>query len=159
MVKALLLDKKNQSPAPTPVKAVEEVVLISHAVAAHSYQLVQPPLAMFIGLNIHRKYVLQAAQLSTTKNHRLSSPISNQIRLPVFPRSKQYNVQIKGNNQKSINNQTEGTSIKLQLTKPPDNKGQNLSDSRLFQPPAYQAPAIQAPALRFKCIEEGFQPT
>ncbi|GKF28982.1 hypothetical protein Tco_0095324, partial [Tanacetum coccineum] len=36
MVKALLLDKKNQSPAPTPVKAVEESCVTCGG--AHSYQ-------------------------------------------------------------------------------------------------------------------------
>ncbi|GJZ17129.1 hypothetical protein Tco_0553252 [Tanacetum coccineum] len=49
MVKALLLDKKNQSPAPTPVKAVEESCVTCGG--AHSYQtcpattgnVVQPP--------------------------------------------------------------------------------------------------------------------
>ncbi|GJW18205.1 hypothetical protein Tco_0025641 [Tanacetum coccineum] len=41
MVKALLLDKKNQSPAPTPVKAVEESCVTCGG--AHSYQTGQPP--------------------------------------------------------------------------------------------------------------------
>ncbi|GKF96576.1 hypothetical protein Tco_0292397 [Tanacetum coccineum] len=36
MVKALLLDKNNQSPAPTPVKAVEESCVTCGG--AHSYQ-------------------------------------------------------------------------------------------------------------------------
>ncbi|GJR19125.1 hypothetical protein Tco_0967652 [Tanacetum coccineum] len=38
MVKALLLDKKNQSPAPTPVKAVEQSCVTCGG--AHSYQFV-----------------------------------------------------------------------------------------------------------------------
>ncbi|GJW93422.1 hypothetical protein Tco_0173094 [Tanacetum coccineum] len=42
MVKALLLDKKNQSPAPTPVKAVEESCVTCGG--AHSYQTCPPPL-------------------------------------------------------------------------------------------------------------------
>ncbi|GJX12433.1 reverse transcriptase domain-containing protein [Tanacetum coccineum] len=41
MVKALLLDKKNQSPAHTPVKAVRKVCV--NFVVLHSYQTVQPP--------------------------------------------------------------------------------------------------------------------
>ncbi|GKA76646.1 hypothetical protein Tco_0783107 [Tanacetum coccineum] len=66
MVKALLLDKKNQSPAPTPVKAVEEscvtwVVLIPT-------KLVQP-LAMFIEI-ISKNVSLKQPQLTTTRKQR-----------------------------------------------------------------------------------------
>ncbi|GJX79355.1 reverse transcriptase domain-containing protein, partial [Tanacetum coccineum] len=46
MVKALLLDKKNQSQAPAPVKAVEESCVTCGG--AHSYQIVPPLMATFI---------------------------------------------------------------------------------------------------------------
>ncbi|GJV05090.1 hypothetical protein Tco_1338659 [Tanacetum coccineum] len=46
MVKALLLDKKNQTQAPAPVKAVEKVVLL--AVELILIEIVPPPMATFI---------------------------------------------------------------------------------------------------------------
>ncbi|GKF41629.1 reverse transcriptase domain-containing protein, partial [Tanacetum coccineum] len=66
MVKALLLDKKNQSPAPTPVKAVEEYV--SQAAAANYNQ----------------------------GNTGYRAPISNQIRPPGFPPVQNNHVQNQG---------------------------------------------------------------
>ncbi|GJV45570.1 hypothetical protein Tco_1430106 [Tanacetum coccineum] len=59
MVKALLLDKKNQSPAPTPVKAVEESCVTCGG--AHSYQTCPALLAMFNRDIISKEYVSQAA--------------------------------------------------------------------------------------------------
>ncbi|GJU76505.1 hypothetical protein Tco_1273575 [Tanacetum coccineum] len=71
MVKALLLDKKNQSPAPTPVKAVEE------------------------------KYVSQSAATNYNQgNTGYRAPIANQIRPPGFPPiQNNHNVKNQGNNQ------------------------------------------------------------
>ncbi|GKE88397.1 hypothetical protein Tco_1565872, partial [Tanacetum coccineum] len=62
MVKALLLDKKNQSPAPTPVKAVEESCV-----------------------NIQEYVSLAAAANYNQGNTGYRAPISNQIRPPGFP--------------------------------------------------------------------------
>ncbi|GJQ94013.1 reverse transcriptase domain-containing protein [Tanacetum coccineum] len=58
MVKALLLDKKNQSPAPTPVKAVEESCVTCGG--AHSYQTCPATTGNVYRDNI-QEYVSQAA--------------------------------------------------------------------------------------------------
>ncbi|GJU32586.1 hypothetical protein Tco_1176175 [Tanacetum coccineum] len=58
MVKALLLDKKNQSPAPTPVKAVEESCVTCGG--AHSYQTCPATSGNVYRDNI-QEYVSQAA--------------------------------------------------------------------------------------------------
>ncbi|GKF70369.1 hypothetical protein Tco_0203426, partial [Tanacetum coccineum] len=109
MVKALLLDKKNQSPAPTPVKAV---VLIPT-------KLVQPPLAMFIVDNI-QEYVSQAAATNYNQgNTGYRAPISNQIRPPGFPPvQNNHNVQNQGNNQNRYN-QNQGNFNQAPAYQPP----------------------------------------
>ncbi|GKF97592.1 hypothetical protein Tco_0293413 [Tanacetum coccineum] len=58
MVKALLLDKKNQSPAPTPVKAVEQSCVTCSG--AHSYQTCPATSGNVYQDNI-QEYVSQAA--------------------------------------------------------------------------------------------------
>ncbi|GJY75542.1 reverse transcriptase domain-containing protein [Tanacetum coccineum] len=118
MVKALLLDKKNQSPAPTPVKAVEESCVTCGG--AHSYQTCPATTGNVYRDNI-QEYVSQAAApITTTKQTTvIVAPISIQIRPPGFP--------------------------PLQFTSPGSSRS-NLSTSRLFKPPSYQAPPIQAPA-------------
>ncbi|GKG10435.1 hypothetical protein Tco_0341835, partial [Tanacetum coccineum] len=58
MVKALLHDKKNQSPAPTPVKAVEESCVTCGG--AHSYQTCPATSGNVYRDNI-QEYVSQAA--------------------------------------------------------------------------------------------------
>ncbi|GKA26377.1 hypothetical protein Tco_0712486 [Tanacetum coccineum] len=58
MVKALLLDKKNQSPAPTPVKAVEQSCVTCGG--AHSYQTCPATSGNVYRDNI-QEYVSQAA--------------------------------------------------------------------------------------------------
>ncbi|GKC57217.1 hypothetical protein Tco_1084815 [Tanacetum coccineum] len=58
MVKSLLLDKKNQSPAPTPVKAVEESCVTCGG--AHSYQTCPATTSNVYRDNI-QEYVSQAA--------------------------------------------------------------------------------------------------
>ncbi|GJU88560.1 hypothetical protein Tco_1300983 [Tanacetum coccineum] len=82
MVKALLLDKKNQSPAPTPVKAVEESCVTCGG--AHSYQTCPATSGNVYRDNI-QEYVSQAAAANFNQgNTGYRAPISNQIRpLPV----------------------------------------------------------------------------
>ncbi|GJR39927.1 reverse transcriptase domain-containing protein [Tanacetum coccineum] len=69
MVKALLLDKKNQSPAPTPVKAVEESCVTCGG--AHSYQTCPATSGNVYRDNI-QEYVSQAAAANFNHqgNHR-----------------------------------------------------------------------------------------
>ncbi|GJY90873.1 hypothetical protein Tco_0506069, partial [Tanacetum coccineum] len=83
MMKALLLDKKNQSPAPTPVKAVEESYVTCGG--AHSYQTCPATIGNVYRDNI-QEYVSQTATANYNQgNPSYRSPISNQIRPPGFP--------------------------------------------------------------------------
>ncbi|GJS15255.1 reverse transcriptase domain-containing protein [Tanacetum coccineum] len=131
MVKALLLDKKNQSQAPAAVKAVEESFVTCGG--AHSHRNCPA-----IDGNVYRdniqEYVSQAAVLNYNQGNTGYRPpmIANQVRPPGFPP-----VQKQGNNQNRYN----------------QNRGNNYNQGLIFQPPvnqpqAYQAPSYQAPAPR-----------
>ncbi|GJW75455.1 reverse transcriptase domain-containing protein [Tanacetum coccineum] len=117
MVKALLLDKKNQSPAPTPVKAVEESCVTCGAAA-----------------NFNQG------------NTGYRAPISNQIRPPGFPPAQNNHVQNQGNNQNRYN-QNRGNFNQAPAYQPPVNQGQiyrpQVVQPPAYQAPAYQAPAPQ----------------
>ncbi|GJV64423.1 reverse transcriptase domain-containing protein [Tanacetum coccineum] len=117
MVKALLFDKKNQSPAPTPVKAVEE------------------------------KYVSQEAAANFNQgNTGYRAPISNQIRPPGFPPIQNHHVQNQGNNQNRYN-QNRGNFNQAPAYQSPVHQGQvyrpQVVQPPAYQAPAYQAPAPQ----------------
>ncbi|GJV09070.1 reverse transcriptase domain-containing protein [Tanacetum coccineum] len=125
MVKALLLDKKSQAPA--PVKAVEESCVTYGG--AHSYQNCPATDGNVYRDNI-QEYVSQAVCNFNQGNTGYRAPIANQIRPPGFPP-----VQNQGNNQNRYN-QNWGTNYnQSQIYRPPIN-----------QPPVYQAPPYQAPA-------------
>ncbi|GJX17123.1 hypothetical protein Tco_0217955 [Tanacetum coccineum] len=139
MVKALLLDKKNQSPAPTPVKAVEESCVTCGG--AHSYQTCPATSGNVYRDNI-QEYVSQAAAANYNQgNTGYRAPISNQIRPPGFPPN--HNVQNQGNNQNRYN-QNRGNFNQAPAYQSPVNQGQ-IYRPQVVQPPAYQAPAYQAP--------------
>ncbi|GKB88181.1 hypothetical protein Tco_0960453 [Tanacetum coccineum] len=119
MVKALLLDKKSQAPA--PVKAVEENYVTCGG--AHSYRNCPATDGNVYRDNI-QEYVSQAAAANFNQgNTGYRPPIANQIRPPGFPPVQQN----QGNNQNRGNNYNQG-----QIYRPPIN-----------QPPAYQALAPQ----------------
>ncbi|GJU93027.1 hypothetical protein Tco_1317783 [Tanacetum coccineum] len=124
MVKALLLDKKSQAPA--PVKAVEESCVTCGG--AHSYQNCPATNGNVYRDNI-QEFVSQAAAANFNQgNTGYRAPIANQIRPPGFPP-----VQNQGNNQKRYN-QNQGTLYnQSQIYRPPIN-----------QPPIHQAPPYQA---------------
>ncbi|GJY73613.1 hypothetical protein Tco_0478044 [Tanacetum coccineum] len=83
MVKALPLDKKNQSPAPTPVKTVEESCVTCGG--AHSYQTCPATTGNVYRDNI-QEYVSQAAAANYNQGKTgYRAPIANQIRPPGFP--------------------------------------------------------------------------
>ncbi|GKB65272.1 reverse transcriptase domain-containing protein [Tanacetum coccineum] len=128
MVKALLLDKKNQTQAPAPVKAVEESCVTCGG--AHSYRNCPATDGNVYRDNI-QEYVSQAAAANFNQgNTSYRAPIANQIRPPGFPP-----VQNQGNNQNRYN-QNRGTNYnQSQIYRPPIN-----------QPPVHQAPPYQAPA-------------
>ncbi|GKB35276.1 reverse transcriptase domain-containing protein [Tanacetum coccineum] len=128
MAKALLLDKKNQTQAPAPVKAVEESCVTYGG--AHSYRNCPATDGNVYRDNI-QEYVSKAAATSFNQgNTHYRAPIANQIRPPSFPP-----VQNQGNNQNRYN-QNRGNNYKQgQIYRPPIN-----------QPPVHQAPPYQAPA-------------
>ncbi|GJV68735.1 reverse transcriptase domain-containing protein [Tanacetum coccineum] len=129
MVKALLLDKKNQSQTPAPVKAVEESCVTCGG--AHSYQNCPATDGNVYRDNI-QEYVSQAAAANFNQgNTGYRAPIANQIRPPGFPPVQQN----QGNNQNRYN----------------QNRGNNYNQSQIYrppinQPPVHQAPPYQAPA-------------
>ncbi|GJW21971.1 reverse transcriptase domain-containing protein [Tanacetum coccineum] len=83
MVKALLLDKKNQNQAPTPVKAVEESCVTCGG--AHSYQNFPATNGNVYRDNI-QEFVSQAAAANFNQgNTGYRAPIANQIRLSFLP--------------------------------------------------------------------------
>ncbi|GJS35598.1 hypothetical protein Tco_0533980 [Tanacetum coccineum] len=155
MVKALLLDKKNQSPAPTPVKAVEESCVTCGG--AHSYQTCPATTGNVYRDNI-QEYVSQAAAANYNQgNTGYRAPISNQIRPPGFPPAQNnHNVQNQGNNQNRYN-QNRGNFNQAPAYQPPVHQGQ-IYRPQVVQPPAYQAPAYQAPAPQIQGVsKEDFQ--
>ncbi|GJZ10041.1 reverse transcriptase domain-containing protein [Tanacetum coccineum] len=129
MVKALLLDKKNQTQAPAPVKAVEENCVTCGG--AHSYRNCPATDGNVYRDNI-QEYVSQAAAANFNQgNTGYRAPIANQIRPPGFPPVQQN----QGNNQNRYN----------------QNRGNNYNQSQIYrppinQPPVHQAPPYQAPA-------------
>ncbi|GKC77387.1 reverse transcriptase domain-containing protein [Tanacetum coccineum] len=127
MVKALLLDKKSQAPA--PVKAVEESCVTCGG--AHSYRNCPATDGNVYRDNI-QEYVSQAAAANFNQgNTGYRAPIANQIRPPGFPPVQQN----QGNNQNRYN----------------QNRGNNYNQGKFYrppinQPPVHQAPPYQAPA-------------
>ncbi|GJU82665.1 reverse transcriptase domain-containing protein [Tanacetum coccineum] len=86
MVKALLLDKKNQSPAPTPVKAVEESCVTCGG--AHSYQTCPATTGNVYRDNI-QEYVSQAAAANYNQGRRgkggKETPLTRDPRFILLP--------------------------------------------------------------------------
>ncbi|GJV29347.1 reverse transcriptase domain-containing protein [Tanacetum coccineum] len=128
MVRALLLDKKNQSQAPATVKAVEESCVTCGG--AHSYRNCPATDGNVYRDNI-QEYVSQAAAVNYNQGNTGYRPpmVANQIRPPGFPP-----VQNNQNNQRNNQNRYN------------QNRGNNYNQGPIYQPPAYQAPAYQAPA-------------
>ncbi|GJT17500.1 reverse transcriptase domain-containing protein [Tanacetum coccineum] len=129
MVKALLLDKKNQTQAPAPMKAVEESCITYGG--AHSYQNCPATDGNVYRDNI-QEYVSQAATANFNQgNTGYRASIANQIRPPGFPPVQQN----QGNNQNRYNQNRGNNYNQGQIYRPPIN-----------QPPVHQAPPYQAPA-------------
>ncbi|GJV73741.1 reverse transcriptase domain-containing protein [Tanacetum coccineum] len=129
MVKALLLDKKNQSQAPVTVKAAEESCVACGG--AHSYRNCPATDGNVYRDNI-QEYISQAAAVNYNQgNTNYRPPIANQIRPPSFPPVQQN----QGNNQNHYNQNRENNYNQGQIYRPLIN-----------QPPVHQAPPYQAPA-------------
>ncbi|GJY98804.1 hypothetical protein Tco_0516234 [Tanacetum coccineum] len=139
MVKALLLDKKNQSQAPAPVKAVEESCVTCGG--AHSYRNCPATDGNVYRDNI-QEYVSQAAVANFNQgNTGYRAPIANQIRPPGFPPVQQN----QGNNQNRYNQNRGNNYNQGPIYQPPVNQGQ-IYRPPINQPPVHQAPPYQAPA-------------
>ncbi|GJY11728.1 hypothetical protein Tco_0381037 [Tanacetum coccineum] len=136
MVKALLLDKKNQSQAPATVKAVEESCVTCGG--AHSRRSCPATDGNVYRDNI-QEYVSQAAMANFNQgNTGYRPPIANQIRPPGFPPVQQN----QGNNQNRYNK----------------NQGNNYNQGPIYRPPVNQPPAYQAPAPQTQGVsKEDFQ--
>nr|GFB12701.1 reverse transcriptase domain-containing protein [Tanacetum cinerariifolium] len=160
MVRALLLDKKNQSsasatsPTPTPVKAVEPNCVTCGG--AHSYQNCPAASGNVYRDNI-QEYVSQAAVANYNQGNTHLRPqmVANQIRPPGFPP-----VQTHQNNQNNFNrgnnfNQNRGGNFNQSNF----NQGGNFNQGQFHrpqvnQPPAYQAPAYQAPIPQTQSVSK-----
>ncbi|GJZ96243.1 hypothetical protein Tco_0668577 [Tanacetum coccineum] len=114
MVKALLLDKKNQSPAPTPIKRSKKVVLL--AVVLIRTEIAPPPMATFI-VTIFKSTSLKPPQLTTTKEIPVIEPrLLIKFDLPVFLPLK--TIKTIKEIIRTVITKTREISIKLQLTNP-----------------------------------------
>ncbi|GJY36632.1 reverse transcriptase domain-containing protein [Tanacetum coccineum] len=113
MVKALLLEKKNQTQALTPVKAVEESCVTCGG--SHSYLNFPTSDGNVYRDNI-QEYVSQAAAANFNQgNSGYRAPIANQIRPPGFPPNQNQNLQNQMTNltdmlSKFVNSNTASTS-------------------------------------------------
>ncbi|GKC19503.1 reverse transcriptase domain-containing protein [Tanacetum coccineum] len=125
MVKALLLDKKNQSQALATVKAVEESCVTCGG--AHSYRNCPATDGNVYRDNI-QEYASQAAAVNYNQGNTGYRPpmVANQIRPPGFPPVQQN----QGNSQNRYN----------------QNRGNNYNQGLIYRPPVNQPPAYQAPA-------------
>ncbi|GKA47030.1 reverse transcriptase domain-containing protein [Tanacetum coccineum] len=128
MVKALLLDKKNQTQAPAPVKAIEESCVTCGG--AHSYRNCP---ATDIGQRYRGQYSEYVPKrhidFQSRSKYGLRAPIANQIRPPGFPPIQQ--------NQNITNNCYNPKPGEPEVTKdtvPPTNNG----STKDVQPPVVQ---------------------
>ncbi|GJT59227.1 reverse transcriptase domain-containing protein [Tanacetum coccineum] len=137
MVKALLLDKKNQSQAPATVKMVEESCVTCSG--AHSYHNCPTTDGNVYRDNI-QAYASQAAAVNYNQGNTGYRPpmVANQIRPPSFPPVQQN----QENNQNHYN----------------QNRGNNFNQGPIYRPPVTQPPAYQAPAPQTQGVsKEDFQ--
>ncbi|GJZ90690.1 reverse transcriptase domain-containing protein [Tanacetum coccineum] len=128
MVRALILDKKNQTPA--PVKAVEQSCVTCGG--GHSYQNCPATDGNIYRDNI-QEYVSQAAAANFNQGNTGYRPqmVANQIRPPGFPPIQSH----QGNNQNNFNR---GNNYN-------QNRGNNFNQSQVYRPQVNQPPAYQAP--------------
>nr|GEW55792.1 reverse transcriptase domain-containing protein [Tanacetum cinerariifolium] len=126
MVKALLLDKKSQSPA--PVKAVEESCVTCGG--AHSYRNYPATDGNVYRDNI-QEFISQASAVYYNQGNTIYRPpmMSNQIRPPGFPLiPNNQNVQRNSQNRFILN----------------QNRRNNFNQGPVYQPPVFQPSAYQA---------------
>nr|GEZ55214.1 reverse transcriptase domain-containing protein [Tanacetum cinerariifolium] len=129
IVKALLLDIKDQNQSPALVKAVEESCVTCGG--AHSYRNCPATDGNDYHNNI-QEFLSQASAVNYNQGNTNYHPqmMSNQIRLLGFP--------LMPNNQN--NNQNRFI--------PNQNRGNNFNQGPVYQPSVFQQPAYQAPAYQ-----------
>ncbi|GKF42788.1 hypothetical protein Tco_0126130, partial [Tanacetum coccineum] len=136
MVRALIQDRKNQTPASVPVKAVEQSCVTGGG--GHSYQNCPATNNNMYHDNI-QEYVSQAAAANFNQANSGYRPpmVSNQIRPPDFP-------PIQNPHANSQNNFNRGNKFN-------QNRGNNFNQGQIYRPPvnqpvAHQPVAHQGPA-------------
>nr|GEY38796.1 putative reverse transcriptase domain-containing protein [Tanacetum cinerariifolium] len=168
MVRALLLDKKNQSsapahsPTPAPVKAVEPNCVTCGG--THSYQNFPATNGNVYRDNI-QEYVSQAAVANYNQGNTSFRPqmVANQIRPPSFPpyqnnqnnfnRGNNFNQDRGGNfNQSNFNQGGSGTLPSNTITNPKE----DLKGITTRSGVAYQGPTISTPS---KVVKQGTEVT
>ncbi|GKB47558.1 reverse transcriptase domain-containing protein, partial [Tanacetum coccineum] len=138
MVRALILDRKNQTPASAPVKAVEQSCVTCGG--GHSYQNCPATNSnMYHDNDNIQEYVSQAAAANFNQANSGYRPpmVSNQIRPPGFP-------PIQNPHANSQNNFNRGNNFN-------QNRGNNFNQGQIYRPPvnqpvAHQPVAHQGPA-------------
>ncbi|GJY24650.1 reverse transcriptase domain-containing protein [Tanacetum coccineum] len=138
MVRALILDKKNQTPAPAPVKAVEQSCVTCGG--GHSYQNCPATDGNIYRDNIFQIYVSQAPQLTTPREMPITGTrwFPNQIEPPVFSSMQNH----QNNQNRGINfNQNRGNNFN-------QNRGNNFNQGQVYQPQINQPPTFQAPPFQ-----------
>ncbi|GJU47029.1 reverse transcriptase domain-containing protein [Tanacetum coccineum] len=131
MVRALILDRQNQTPASAPVKAVEQSCVTCGG--GHSYQNCPATNSNIYHDNI-QEYVSQAAAANFNQANSGYRPpmVSNQIRPPGFP-------PIQNPHANSQNNFNRGNNFN-------QNRGKNFNHGQIYRPPVNQPVAHQGPA-------------
>ncbi|GJV62634.1 reverse transcriptase domain-containing protein [Tanacetum coccineum] len=131
MVRALILDRKNQTPASAPVKAVEQSCVTCGG--GHFYQNCPATNSNIYHDNI-QEYVSQAAAANFNQANSGYRPpmVSNQIRPPGFP-------PIQNPHANSQNNFNRGNNFN-------QNRGNNFNQGQIYRPPVNQPVAHQGPA-------------
>ncbi|GJX82745.1 reverse transcriptase domain-containing protein [Tanacetum coccineum] len=148
MMKALLLEKKNQTQALTPVKAVEESCVTCGG--THSYRNCPATDGNVYRDNI-QEYVSQVAATNFNQgNSGYRAPIANQIRPPGFP-PVQNNQNNQGNNQNRYN-QYRGNNYNHASTYQPLVNQNQIYRTSINQPPVHQAPPYQAQAPQTQVV-------
>ncbi|GKD57142.1 reverse transcriptase domain-containing protein, partial [Tanacetum coccineum] len=137
MVKALLLDKKNQSQAPAPVKAIEKNFVTCGG--THSYRNCPATDGNVYRDNIQEYFFQAAATNFNQGNTGYRAPIANQIRPPSFPPVQQN----QGNNQNRYNQNRGNNYNQAPIYQPPVNQGQ-IYRPPINQPSIHQASPYQA---------------
>ncbi|GJT42635.1 reverse transcriptase domain-containing protein [Tanacetum coccineum] len=130
MVRALILDKKNQTPAPAPVKAVEQSCVTCGG--GHSYQNCPATDGNIYRDNI-QEYVSQAAATNFNQGNTGYRPqmVVNQIRPPGFP-------PIQSHQENNQNNFNRGNNYN-------QNRGNNFNQNQIYRPQVNQPPSYQDP--------------